>query len=350
MRRKQRALHLWNTFTLNTNDTGFGSPSSTHLGLFVSHLALLGKTPDNIKYHVSTVGEFYLHNYGMDPRRTGGAYNRLLPDTPCPRLRHQIQGIEKRYGKPVKLKPPITPNIFRTLLTHLDQINLSYLEQTMFRAASTTALFGLMRVGEYTSKTTTTHTLNKTLLRKHVEFVRGTNHKLTCMWLTITKGKTDASGKGVRLRIPTSGDPGFCPVTALHIFYLQTSRYNNPNEPLFRIGKRNLTRDKINRTIKKLTAAAHLNTNYTSHGYRVGGATALAALGYTVEQIRLRGRWASDCFRVYTREHGRWQEQAAHGFATMGNLSSSTLHDAMYNVKLATNRDTDNSPSDSEGE
>ena len=42
-------------------------------------------------------------------------------------------------------------------------------------------------------------------------------------------------------------------------------------------------------------------SDYSSHSLRIGGATMLAAAGFTDSEIMLLGRWNSNCFRMYTR-------------------------------------------------
>ncbi|KAJ3233174.1 hypothetical protein HDU78_006634, partial [Chytriomyces hyalinus] len=39
--------------------------------------------------------------------------------------------------------------------------------------------------------------------------------------------------------------------------------------------------------------------HYTSHSFRIGGATAAANLGYTEYEIQVLGRWHSDAYMTY---------------------------------------------------
>ena len=50
-------------------------------------------------------------------------------------------------------------------------------------------------------------------------------------------------------------------------------------------------------------------TEFGTHSYRIGGATALFAAGADPTVIRTMGRWSSDCYRLYVRAcHERCQE------------------------------------------
>ena len=72
-----------------------------------------------------------------------------------------------------------------------------------------------------------------------------------------------------------------------------------------------LHRDKVEEKLRQ--AAQQLNVPaamvYT-HSLRAGGATAMWAAGYSVEEIQRRGRWASQCFRIYIWE-GRERAEGA---------------------------------------
>ena len=42
-------------------------------------------------------------------------------------------------------------------------------------------------------------------------------------------------------------------------------------------------------------------SQFGTHSYRIGGATALFAAGADPTVIRTMGRWSSDCYRLYVR-------------------------------------------------
>ena len=72
---------------------------------------------------------------------------------------------------------------------------------------------------------------------------------------------------------------------------------------------------------------------FSTHSLRAGGAAAMWACNYTVEQIQRRGRWASQCFRIYIWE-GR--ERAVGLAKSIFNTSVSIMPAAM---KAAANRE-----------
>ena len=91
-------------------------------------------------------------------------------------------------------------------------------------------------------------------------------------------------------------------------------------------------RDLVEQTLRE--AAERLNLPgemFSTHSLRAGGATAMWAAKYAVEEIQRRGRWVSQCFRIYIWE-GR--ERAA-GIAQSIFHTSVSMFAAM---KAATNR------------
>ena len=85
-----------------------------------------------------------------------------------------------------------------------------------------------------------------------------------------------------------------------------------------------MTRDDVNKFIQKASFAAGIKDHMSSHSCRIGGATALAAAGFSEEQIRLLGRWVSDCFRIYTRLVAPFAKAAALAFGKLARSSMST--------------------------
>ena len=91
-------------------------------------------------------------------------------------------------------------------------------------------------------------------------------------------------------------------------------------------------RDLVEKTLR--AAAERLNLPmemFSTHSLRAGGATAMWAAKYTVEEIQRQGRWVSQCFRIYIWE-GR---ERAEGIARSIFHTSVSMFAAM---KAAANR------------
>ena len=62
---------------------------------------------------------------------------------------------------------------------------------------------------------------------------------------------------------------------------------------------------------KRIAAISGLPVgNFDTHSFRAGGACALWAANYSADTIRVLGRWASDCWRIYV-------SQSDHRIATI---------------------------------
>ena len=128
-------------------------------------------------------------------------------------------------------------------------------------------------------------------------------------------------------RIWTSSDPVTCPVKAMQL-YLRKTKAHQQDQPLFQVitnykGKQKLlTWELINSVIKRESKAAGIRSNMSNHSCRVVGATVLAAAASTSEQIRLLGRWVSDCYQIYTRMVAPFAKAASDAF---GNMATSTM-------------------------
>ena len=75
-----------------------------------------------------------------------------------------------------------------------------------------------------------------------------------------------------------------------------------------------LTRSNFNAVIQRI-----FGPDYTSHSFRIGGATAAAEAGVAPNIIQKLGRWKSDCFRIYIRPS---QEVLVDALKSLGLRSS----------------------------
>ena len=79
---------------------------------------------------------------------------------------------------------------------------------------------------------------------------------------------------------------------------------SDEHTPLFRDPATNapLSYDQIEKVTKELMAAVGEDpSQFSTHSYRIGGATALFAAGANETVIRTMGRWSSDMHRLYVR-------------------------------------------------
>jgi hypothetical protein len=342
-RRKLFAIHAWGVWcrydfpSIFVEDSMFlmRVPKTELLLLWVAQMAQDGITPENIEFRRSVVCNWYIAHTGIDPR------NNQETGLEDPRVKRQHTGIKKKYTKPVKIKTPITPSLLKALFAAMPAAGFGTQEQIVFRAATLCALFGLMRVHEILPKFVR-RLSDSDLLREDLEFRFGEDGKPTICILNLKKTKTDAEGKGVRHAIHASGNPSFCPVVALHRLFVLTHPGFQMKQPLFRkfwgkhdTGANYYSGRCLANHLKQLGALARIKNRLTPHGLRVGGATSMASLQCSGEQIRIAGRWKSDAYRIYTQHEMQWVKTVAERMGEDGVeyvTDSSSWQEAMANL------------------
>lgn len=231
-------------------------------------------TANSIANYLSAIGDYCRMN-GFDYDTPRKAYQ----------LKSMLQGIRILYPRQSIYKKPIS-------VEHLHQIHASVdhstLEGTTFFAMASCAFFGLLRLGEITLHTDP----RRTLKRSHL-----INETTDGIYLGLPASKTDSTWQGSNVylaRLPSI----ICPVRALK--NMLTKRKDN-NPTLF------LTRDlnTFTRTRFLFLLQTHLSNEplISGHSFRAGGATWAANLGLTELDICRMGRWSSQAFRRYIRNH-----------------------------------------------
>lgn len=144
-----------------------------------------------------------------------------------------------------------------------------------------------------------------------VELTASTASSIAYVEITVRSSKSDQGGRSYSRRLGRTGDPhGLCPVTAL-IDHLLGSPELPAAWPVAAwdaaAGGRAraaavVQRSHIAQLLKVCGLALGENAaDFGSHSLRIGGATALYAMGKETEYIRWFGNWASPTFLIYCR-------------------------------------------------
>ena len=219
------------------------------------------------------------------------------------RLEYVLRGIRRtqgnRFTRP--MRAPITWELLQVICRHIISSETPF-DRDMLLSAALLAFFGLLRVSEYTSPTTTRSDPNS------LSFGDVTvDSSQRVARVHIKKSKTDPFRVGVTLRI-CAIQHAFCPAKAL-IRYL-SRRGTNPG-PFFIYNNGSfLTRARIRDLLaRSLPHVPNINT----HSFRRGGASALSDAGVEGHVIQILGRWKSDAYIHYI--------QMSDEFLTETNLS-----------------------------
>ena len=86
-------------------------------------------------------------------------------------------------------------------------------------------------------------------------------------------------------------------------YYTNQSYLTHPTSPLLQWSDGSvITRQSLNNAIKWLARSVQLNdSNFSTHSFRIGAATAASAAGIPDCLIKTMGRWSSDAYQIYIR-------------------------------------------------
>lgn len=274
------ALSAFNEFRHNYNLNVTWPAPQEHITLFIAYHSELGNSPATIISYIAGIS-FY-HKIQNLPDPTASFVIKKL-----------LEGV-KRTRKRLDLRAPITESILRKICEVLPQICFSEYEACLFRAAFLLAYFGLLRVSEIVF--TNQIQAHRPLLNTDVQLIDESKAVL----VSIRISKTNQRGPPSILRIPLSGDPLICCVTAIkHYLHL---RPVSAHYFFSHINGSPLTRSQFCGVLAKANRVLRLPSNiYTSHSFRIGRATVLASRGIPNDIIKKLGRWTSDVVHQYIR-------------------------------------------------
>ena len=203
-----------------------------------------------------------------------------------------LRGVSRTQGSSGirKLRAPILTSHLTIMLAGFQRHYDTY-DCRMLTSAGLLAFFGLLRVAEFTSPSTTFWDHTSNLGYRDVTFSRGNKNVL----IQIKASKTDPFREGCSLRL-VSLEHALCPVVALYKYMDIHQRRSGPlytfSDGFF------LTRVQL---VAILTRFLGDSASLNSHSFRVGGATSLAAANVPAYIIQRLGRWKSNVFQQYIR-------------------------------------------------
>ena len=296
-------------------------PTEDDLVAYATYLASAGwgrsLAPGTVRQHLSGLNS-YFEAHGFPPPlydENSTRYNR--------RLMRLLRGIKRLCGKPRKFAKALTTDKLKVAVRHYRALASRGFkvgwDDVLMTAASCTAVYGLLRVGEFSSSHVKeqhqddylsthpkerVHTFDEDLCWGDVKlFYNPSSGALESMTVRIKSSKTDNFRAGSTRRLYCTGTED-CPVRAMEA-YLQmvedAGRVPHRNSPLFfRHNGSWLTRGWFSDHLKaSLREGGEEDfAKFSSHSCRAGGACSMLAAGYG-DEVALVGRWASDCYRDY---------------------------------------------------
>lgn len=224
------------------------------------------------------------------------SFEHLYPDvrlaTNLARVRKVLRGVRIQFSLPVTRKDPLT---IHDLILVSDSSSLDF-DDTLFTALLLVGFHGLHRLGEITSPDSDrSRSHRKIILRASLSFSNcGGFAKYT-----LPHSKTDPFFQGSSVILAACAIPGACPITALSRYVLRRDVWFDQSGPLFMtLGGVPPTRSWFLARFRR-----YFEVNKSGHSMRSGGATAFAQAGLPLDHIQDIGRWSSEAFKTYVRDH-----------------------------------------------
>ena len=246
---------------------------------YVSYLHERGLKGTSIQVYLSAIKSLHLH--------CGLPYPMFTP-----RLNLALRGAKVLSSPPLR-KLPITFSLLCKLIN-----NMSYHpDELLLQVAMAVAFFGCLRCGELCVPDHVSFDPLQHLCFKDLKFF----HNEHMFSLFLRKSKTDKFSNGVEVYVGCSSHVicAYC----LMCKFVKTRIDDSPDSPLFSNVRINVLRRSffVNATRLALSAL-HLDPSmYSGHSFRAGSATSGADSGFSQWELRMLGRWRSECFHIYLR-------------------------------------------------
>ena len=209
-----------------------------------------------------------------------------------PRLSLAMRGANVLSDPPVR-KLPITFSLLCKMLEHMSY----HPAERMIQLAMCVAFFGCLRSGELCVPDNVLFDSSKHLSVSDLRLYR--DEKMFS--LTLKQSKTDRTGKGVEVYVGCSSNV-VCAYCLMVDFMDRRSSYV-ATSPLFADKNIPVLRKSvfINATRLVLSTLGLDPSCYSGHSYRAGSATSGADNGFNPWELKMLGRWSSECYQIYLR-------------------------------------------------
>ena len=206
-----------------------------------------------------------------------------------------LKGIRRSLGDNVTQKCPMTPQLLKGILRHLNLANPS---DACIWAISLILFFGLLRKGSVLPSSGSYTSDHKVLCRSDIKFFPWG----MCLYVRHTK-TIQYQQRILQIPMPRYRNSVLCPVQATYQAFRLTPTVAS-NAPAFCVltqkGTQPITGQQFVRRIKECIQKCGLSSeNYAAHSFRRGGATWAYRVGLPAETIRIMGDWRSTAYLKY---------------------------------------------------
>ena len=223
---------------------------------------------------------------------TNGTKNKVLLDS--------ITRACKLKNDVISTRLPISEKLLELILMEINRIYKKQIFlETMYKALLAIGFYGLFRIGELTQSPHVMKACN-------VHLANNKRKMLIVLYSSKTHGK-DMRPQKIRI---TGKDMNndlhyrhFCPFALLQNYLNLRGPYNDENEQLFIFSDGTpVLPDHVRKILRKCLENLNLNEKlYNCQSLRIGRATQLEKLGFSISEIRQIGRWRSSAVYKYLR-------------------------------------------------
>ena len=242
-----------------------------------------------------------------------------LPELLSPYLNAVLLGAQKLDGR-VGQKVAVDTKILNSIYLGLRRQKVSKFTKTLVWAVSLLLYWSSCRGGEVLGLNRNNFDPLTTLLFRNVELSSFTDQDKTVeiIRLTLESPKESRTNNPVRVEVFSLPDSHLCPIKAYKKFIKLVPREEQCSDlPVFRWQSGEVfTRRDFNKFLRNTLEPTvdYSGGRLTAHSFRAGRAAAMAAAGFSEEEIKSVGRWRSDSFLHYVklRAHNMKQSHRLH--------------------------------------
>lgn len=256
---------------------------------FVAHLTDEGLLHSSMKGYLSAIRRLQIIKGMGDPFAAS-----------WPLLEYTLRGVKLRQAKQKDTRSkkclPVTPDILRKLRKSWER-KCQDPDYIMLWAACCTCFFGFLRSGEVTIPSSREYDPEGHLSEGDVSLDSQSDPSV--VRVHIKASKTDPFRQGVYVYLGRTGSE-LCPVAAVAAYLAIRGRSAGP---FFRFAAGTpLSRESLVKHIRGALRPFGVDVSqYSGHSFRIGAATAAAAVGVEDSMIKTLGLWQSSAYQSYVR-------------------------------------------------
>ena len=275
--------NVWNnisSFVVNKLRIPLNLPlQNKTVGLYISHLHLLGLRPSTIQSHLSAISHYHKIRDLNDPTQSF-LISKLMSSL------HKLSPLSDN-------RLPVTFELLENIISSLDHVCSSQYDVLLYSAMVSFAYHACLRVGEYCTTGNPDNVLN-------IDQVTNVSRDGQLCALRIYFKKYKHSNADHPVHEIDKQDGPVCPVTLLNKYI--NLRPNYPGPLFLNSCGRPISRNQFLTVFHKSIAFLSLDiSRYNTHSLRIGRCTDMVFLGFTDAQIKAAGRWKTDAYKKYIR-------------------------------------------------